>query len=87
LSAPSLQKAFEWTLPFFVGIGVPTCAAVALQEPAGALLGCICGLLFSFADTDKALASRYRILFLCAFAIALGQASGLVWPGFPWRYG
>jgi hypothetical protein len=87
LLARSMQTAIEWTLPFFVGIGVPTCAAVALQEPAGALLGCVCGLLFPFADTDKELASRYRIHFLCVFAIALGPAGGRVWPRFPGRCG
>jgi hypothetical protein len=80
MSGVALRRA----LLFLADIGVPTCAAVALNEPAGALLGCVTGLLFSFADTDQGLASRYRILFLCAFTIALGAAAGFLWPGFPW---
>jgi hypothetical protein len=80
VSAVTVRRA----LLFLADIGVPTLAAIVLDEPAGALLGCVCGLLFSFADTDQDLASRYRILFLCAFAIALGAAAGFMWPGFPW---
>src|SRR4051794_22953923 len=84
-SQPAMSGvAIRRALLFLADIGVPTCAAIAMNEPAGALLGCVCGLLFSFADTDQGLASRYRILFLCAFTIALGAAAGLAWPGFPW---
>jgi hypothetical protein len=84
LSARSTQKAFEATLPT-VGFRrdvSPSNPFLRRHQRAGmrrgrALLGCISAFLFSFADTDKDLASRCRTHFLCAFAIALGAAGGL----------
>jgi uncharacterized membrane protein YccC len=69
---------------FVTAIGVPLVAGFAAGEPAGALLGCVSGLLFSFSDEEGSLLRRYRILFMVAAAMAVGAVAGAYWRGFPW---
>jgi hypothetical protein len=68
---------------FLVAIGAPIGVGAWLHQPAGALLGCVCGLLFSFADDDGPLSRRYFILAMAAAAIALGAVVGFQLRGFP----
>ncbi len=77
--AGSLRRA----VLFLVAIGLPLSAGVFLEQPAGALLGAVCGLLFSFADDNGAVGKRFTILFMAAGAIALGGFAGLWLRGFP----
>ena len=69
---------------FLIAIGVPLCVGVVLREPAGALLGCICGLLFSFADDDQRLRRRFVALGLAAVGLGAGGVAGILLHGFAW---
>ncbi|HVZ52960.1 MAG TPA: FUSC family protein [Pseudolabrys sp.] len=69
---------------FFVGIGVPSATGTLLGHPAGVLIGCMTGLLFSFADDAGPLSVRYKTLFMAAGGVAIGAAAGAYWRGFPW---
>lgn len=80
ISTVTLRRA----LLFFVDIGLPFAVGALLNQPAGALLGGVTGLLFSFADDEGALLRRYKTLFMAAGGIALGGAAGAFWHGFPW---
>jgi hypothetical protein len=78
------QATLRRAVLFLLAIGAPLCAAVARHEPAGALIGCVCGMLFSFADENGALVKRLAILALCASGIFVGGLAGLLLRGFPW---
>jgi uncharacterized membrane protein YccC len=69
---------------FLAAIGIPLSIGVLRQEPAGALIGPVCGLLFSFADETGVLRRRLGIVLLCALGIAAGAAVGLLLYGFAW---
>jgi hypothetical protein len=85
LRPPQVQTvSYRRAALFLVDIGVPVTVAYLVSQPAGGLLGCVCGLLFSFADEEGPLAGRYRILALAGFAMALGGAAGAFWSGFAW---
>jgi uncharacterized membrane protein YccC len=79
LNADALRRA----ILFSIATGAPVCAGVWLDQPAGALLGCVVGLWLSFADEEGALSRRLTILALAAGSIALGGATGLALHGFP----
>ncbi len=70
-------------LLFLVAIGLPLCAGIVFEQPAGALLGSICGMLFSFADEEAALSRRFALLYLAAAAIGLGGTVGIWLHGYP----
>jgi hypothetical protein len=78
------QATLRRAVLFLLAIGVPLCAAVAQHEPAGALIGAVCGMLFSFADENGALGGRLAILALCAAGIFVGGVVGVLLPGFFW---
>lgn len=84
LPPPPTEHGLRRAILFTVSVGAPLCAGVWLAQPSGALLGCVCGLLFSFADEQEPLWNRLRILAMAAAAIALGGTVGLLLPGFPW---
>ena len=75
---------------FFAAIGVPVVVAVIRDEPQAAQLGAVLGLTLAFADNDKNLPRRLRLLGIDGIAIALGAAAGflvrdrpaLLWPLF-----
>lgn len=69
---------------FLIAVGVPLCLGVALREPTGALIGSICGMLFSFADEDDGLAHRFITLGMAAAGLFAGGAAGLALHGFAW---
>ncbi len=71
-------------LLFLADIGTPFIVGMLLHSPAAALLGCVSGLLFSFADQEGPLRARYTILLVVAAAIAVGGGAGLILRGFPW---
>jgi hypothetical protein len=81
---PLQQGALRRAILFLIAIGAPLIAGVALQQPAGALLGAISGMTFAFADDDGALWRRLKVLGFVAGGIALGAAAGLLLRGFPW---
>jgi hypothetical protein len=75
---------------FFVAIGVPVIVAVLRGEPEAAQLGAVLGLTLAFADNDKDLPRRLRLLLIDGAAIAAGAAAGfavrgsvyVLWPLF-----
>ncbi len=75
---------------FFVAIGVPVVIAVLRDEPQAAQLGAVLGLTLAFADNDKDLPRRLRLLFLDGLGIAAGALAGylarnsaaILWPVF-----
>jgi hypothetical protein len=75
---------------FFVAIGVPVMAGVLRGEPQAAQLGAVVGLTLAFADNDKDLPRRLRLLVLDGLGIALGALAGylvrnsaaMLWPLF-----
>ncbi len=70
-------------LLFFLAIGIPFCAAVALRCPAGGLLGAMTGLILSFADEEGELSHRLKTLGIVATGIAIGGGAGIIMRGFP----
>lgn len=82
LSLP--EGALRRAILFLVGIGAPLCAGVAMQEPAGALLGGITGMILSFADDEGRLLRRLKVLGFVAVGVGLGAGAGLLLRGFPW---
>lgn len=69
---------------FLFGIGVPFCVGVAVNEPAGALLGAITGMILSFADDEGGLPRRFTILGYVAAGIVVCGGLGLLFRGFAW---
>jgi hypothetical protein len=75
---------------FLVAIGVPVIAGVLRGEPQAAQLGAVVGLTLAFADNDKDLPSRLRLLILDGLGIAVGAFAGylvrnsaaILWPLF-----
>jgi hypothetical protein len=75
---------------FFVAIGAPVVVAVIRGEPQAAQLGAVLGLTLAFADNDKDLPRRLRLLGIDGAAIALGAVVGylvrstsfMLWPLF-----
>jgi hypothetical protein len=75
---------------FLIAIGVPVVIAVLRDEPRAAQLGAVVGLTLAFADSDKDLPRRLRLLFLDGFGIAAGALAGylvrnsaaVLWPLF-----
>ncbi len=61
---------------FLVNIGVPVIVGVVRREPQAALLGAVVGMLLAFADNDKSLPGRLRLLTFDAGAIAAGGILG-----------
>jgi hypothetical protein len=80
---PSIH-GFRRAILFLLATGLPICAGIWFSQPAGALMGCVCGLLFSFSDDEGALGKRFAILGMAAAAIALGGAAGLLLRGVTW---
>lgn len=81
---PPIAKAvYRRAILFMLAIGVPVCVGIVLRQPAGALLGGVCGLILSFSDDDRSLLRRYEILFMTACAIGLAGAAGFWLRGFP----
>lgn len=83
LSAVIPIVSYRRAILFMVAIGVPVCVGVLLHQPAGALLGGVCGMILSFSDDEGPLLRRYEILFMTAAAIGLAGAAGLWLPGYP----
>jgi len=77
------QDALRRGMLFLLDIGVPFCVGVVLNQPAGALLGCVSGLLLSFADIEGPLGRRLIILYMVAGGMALGGGAGVLLRGFP----
>jgi len=75
---------------FFVAIGVPVIVAVLRGQPEAAQLGAVFGLTLAFADNDKDLPRRLRLLFVDGAAVAAGAVAGylargtaaVLWPLF-----
>ncbi len=75
---------------FFAAIGVPVVVAVLRDEPQAAQLGAVLGLTLAFADNDKDLPRRLRLLFMDGAGIAAGALAGylvrnsaaILWPLF-----
>jgi Fusaric acid resistance protein-like len=75
---------------FFVAIGVPVVIAVLRDEPQAAQLSAVLGLTLAFADNDKDLPRRLRLLVLDGCGIAAGAVAGylvrnstvMLWPLF-----
>jgi Fusaric acid resistance protein-like len=61
---------------FLAAIGAPVVVAGWRGEPQGAQLGAVLGLTLAFADNDKNLPRRLRLLALDGAAIAFGAAAG-----------
>lgn len=68
---------------FAVNTALPMLLGVVAEVPAGALLGGITGLLFSFADDAGPLSSRFRILALVAIGLLGGGGAGFFLRGHP----
>ena len=75
---------------FFAAIGVPVVFAVLRGDPQQAQLGAVLGLTLAFADNDKDLPRRLRLVVADGAGIALGAAAGFLvrnlaaalWPSF-----
>jgi len=61
---------------FFVAIGVPVAFAVIRGDPQAAQLGAVLGLTLAFADNDKDLPRRLRLVIADGVGIGLGAAAG-----------
>jgi hypothetical protein len=61
---------------FFVAIGVPVVFAVIHSDPQAAQLGAVLGLTLAFADNDKNLPRRLRLVIADGAGIGLGAAAG-----------
>jgi hypothetical protein len=68
---------------FFVAIGAPVIVAVLRGQPEAAQLGAVLGLTLAFADNDKDLPRRLRLLFVDGAAIAAGAVVGYLVRGTP----
>ena len=55
---------------FLVNIGVPVIVGTVKHQPDGALIGAVIGMLLAFADNDRELIGRLRLLALNAVMIA-----------------
>jgi len=55
---------------FLVNIGVPVIVGAVRHQPDGALIGAVVGMLLAFADNDRELFSRLRLLALNAVMMA-----------------
>jgi uncharacterized membrane protein YccC len=71
---------------FLLATCPPLCVGIWRGEPAGALLGCVCGLWFAFADDEGPLPGRFTILAMATAAIAIGGVLGTFLRGFPWPF-
>jgi Fusaric acid resistance protein-like len=75
---------------FFAAIGAPVVVALIRGEPQAAQLGAVLGLTLAFADNDKDLPRRLRLLLIDGAAIAIGAVAGflvrgsafVLWPMF-----
>jgi hypothetical protein len=63
---------------FFVAIGVPVIFAVFRDDPQAAQLGAVLGLTLAFADNDKDLPRRLRLVIADGAGIGLGAAAGFL---------
>ena len=63
---------------FFVAIGVPVIFAVFRDDPQAAQLGAVLGLTLAFADNDKDLPRRLRLVIADGAGIGLGAAVGFL---------
>jgi hypothetical protein len=63
---------------FFAAIGVPVVVAVIRDEPQAAQLGAVLGLTVAFADNDKDLPRRLRLLIIDVAAIGAGAVLGFL---------
>jgi Fusaric acid resistance protein-like len=63
---------------FFAAIGAPVVVALVRGEPQAAQLGAVLGLTLAFADNDKDLPRRLRLLLIDGSAIALGAIVGFL---------
>ena len=61
---------------FLVNIGVPVIIGLLRHQPDAALLGAVVGMLLAFADNDRELPGRLRLLALDAVMIAGGGIIG-----------
>jgi hypothetical protein len=61
---------------FFVAIGLPVIFAVSRGDPQAAQLGAVLGLTLAFADNDKDLPRRLRLVIADGAGIGLGAAAG-----------
>ena len=61
---------------FFVAIGLPVIFAVIRGDPRAAQLGAVLGLTLAFADNDKDLPRRLRLVIADGAGIGLGAAAG-----------
>lgn len=61
---------------FFIAIGVPVVFAIIRGDPQAAQLGAVLGLTLAFADNDKDLPRRLRLLIADGAGIGLGAAAG-----------
>jgi len=69
---------------FFAAIGVPVIVAVLRDEPQAAQLGAVLGLTLAFADNDKNLPRRLRLLLVDGVAIGVGAVAGFLVRGSPY---
>jgi hypothetical protein len=69
---------------FFAAIGLPVIVAGLRNEPQAAQLGAVLGLTLAFADNDKDLPRRLRLLLVDGMAIAVGAVAGFVVRGSPY---
>ncbi|MBI1204316.1 MAG: hypothetical protein GC182_17595 [Rhodopseudomonas sp.] len=69
---------------FLLGIGVPFCVGVFIDEPAGALLGAITGMILSFADDEGSLRRRFTVLGYVAAGVLVCGSLGLLFRDFAW---
>jgi hypothetical protein len=86
MAMPAATDTVRRAVLFLLATCLPICVGVWRNEPAGALLGCVCGLWFSFADDEGSLRRRFTILGFAAAAITLGAALGTQLRGFPWPF-
>lgn len=61
---------------FLVNIGAPAIVGAMRHEPEGALIGAVVGMLLAFADNDKELSGRLRLLAFDVGSIAAGGILG-----------
>lgn len=63
---------------FFAAIGMPVVVALIRGEPQAAQLGAVLGLTLAFADNDKDLPRRLRLLIVDVVAIGVGAVAGFL---------
>lgn len=76
--------AYRRGLLFLLGVGLPFLTGLALNDPAGALLGAMTGLILSFGDDDGPLQRRLILLVYIAGGVAIGGVLGILLHGFAW---